>query len=156
MLSRQSVVHVGVYYRAASRYVLQHESVGVHQYERIRLVKDGQMKRRLRVYVAGRLSDNAVEYIKNVSRMMEWAEYIRRLGHSVYVPAIDLLMGVKFGVYNYDDYFENSQPWLDVADIVFVCPGAEYSQGTQREIQRAQDRGIKVVYELAGVPEATR
>ncbi len=62
-----------------------------------------------RAYVAGALSDpNVCTYLTNCSRMMDVAEIVRRLGVSVYIPCIDLQMGLKFGYYEYDDYFNNS------------------------------------------------
>lgn len=106
-----------------------------------------------RVYVAGKLNDNAVGYIRNCHRMIQWAEAVRKLGFSVYVPCLDLLMGLQVGVFNYDDYFNNSQPWLDVSDVVFVCPGWEDSKGTRREIERAKENGIPVYYSLAELHE---
>jgi len=53
---------------------------------------------------------------------MQTAEHVRKLKCAVYVPCIDLQMGLKFGYYEYDDYFENSQPWLDAADAIFLTP----------------------------------
>ena len=101
-----------------------------------------------RVYVAGPLNALAVEYLHNVHSMMEHAEHLRQLGFGVYVPALDLLMGLKFGYREYGDYFNNSQPWLDAADAVFVCPGSETSSGTNKELARAKARSIPVFYDF--------
>ena len=76
------------------------------------------MKRRTRIYVAGPLNALACDYLKNVHQMMQCAEALRKKGYSVYVPALDLLMGLTFGNYEYGDYFENSQPWLDASDAM--------------------------------------
>ena len=99
------------------------------------------MNRRAKIYVAGPLNAMACGYLKNVHNMMQTAERLRRLGYSVYVPALDMLMGVMFGNYDYEDYFQNSQPWLDAADGVFLCEGWEASEGTRREIDRANGNG---------------
>ena len=99
-----------------------------------------------KVYIAGRLNDNAVGYIKNLHNMIQWAEKIRKLGCSVYVPGLDFLVGVVMGNYNYEDYFNNSQPWLDVSDAVFVIPNSDDSIGTKKEIARAQMMGIPVFH----------
>jgi len=97
-----------------------------------------------KIYVAGPLNAMAVDYLKNVSNMMTEAEHLRRLGFSIYVPAIDLLMGIKFGYTDYHDYFDNSQPWLLAADAVYLCTGWENSKGTKVEMETAMANGIPV------------
>lgn len=77
------------------------------------------------------------------------AETIRQEGASVYIPFMDMLMGYKFGYYDYNDYFDNSQPWLDVADAVFLVPGWETSTGTRREIVRADKSKIPVFTDIS-------
>ena len=105
-------------------------------------------------YIAGKLSDNAVGYIKNVHRMIVWAREVRKLGMAVYVPALDLLEGLVDGNFNYDDYFNNSREFLLMCDCVFVCPeGFETSEGTKREIQLAKDAGIPVFYDTEKLNE---
>jgi hypothetical protein len=101
-----------------------------------------------RVYIAGKLNDMACDYIKNVHRMIVTAEQVRKAGFAVYVPCIDLLQGMVFGNFGYDDYFDNSQAWLDASDAVFLTPGWETSEGTKREIQRAQSQGIHVFSDI--------
>lgn len=97
-----------------------------------------------KIYVAGPLNAMAVDYLKNVSNMMTEAEHLRRLGFSIYVPAIDLLMGIKFGYTDYHDYFDNSQPWLKASDAVYLCKGWENSKGTKAEMETAMANGIPV------------
>ena len=101
-----------------------------------------------RVYVAGALNADAVGYIKNVSQMIKYAEEVKKLGFAVFVPCNDFLMGVVNGNYDYYDYFNNSQPWLEVSDAVFVCPNWENSKGTIKEIERANELRIPVVYNV--------
>jgi hypothetical protein len=101
-----------------------------------------------KVYIAGKLNDMAVDYIKNVHDMLYWANEVRKLGYAVFVPALDFLMGMQFGDWEYKDYFENSQPWLEASDCVFVCPGWETSKGTQKEVKRAKELGIPIFYNL--------
>lgn len=104
----------------------------------------------IRVYVAGKLNDNAVGYLKNVHKMCYWDDQIRRVGdyekYSVFNPCLDLIIGIMQGVYEYKHYFNNNLCWLEVADVVFVCPGWETSEGTKREIIRADELDIPVVY----------
>jgi hypothetical protein len=104
------------------------------------------MKRKPRVYIAGKLNAMAVDYLKNVSNMLETAEEVRREtdGYGVFVPAIDLLLGIKFGYSKYEDYFDNGQFWLKASDAVFLVPGWETSEGTKREIETAKQLNIPV------------
>jgi len=44
-----------------------------------------------RVYVAGKLNSDACGYIKNVHRMIIWAEKVRKAGFAVFVPGLDFL-----------------------------------------------------------------
>jgi hypothetical protein len=101
-----------------------------------------------RIYVAGKLNDSACGYIQNVSKMIKWANKIRKMRQAVYVPCIDLIEGVCAGDFEYEDYFNNSQEFLKVCNAVFVCPGYETSKGTQREIGLAISIGIPVFYNL--------
>lgn len=102
--------------------------------------------RKPRVYVAGKLSDTATNYIKNIHKMIKEAQYLRKNGFAVYVPCIDILEGIVSGDMDYPDYFENSFEWLLSSDVVYVCPGYETSQGTAREIAAAVGAKIPVFY----------
>jgi hypothetical protein len=97
-----------------------------------------------RIYIAGKLNDMACDYIKNVSRMCRCAIEVQKCGFAVYVPGIDLLMGLVAGDMEYYKYFNNSQDWLKVSDAVFLTPGWETSQGTKREIELARSLNIPV------------
>ena len=101
-----------------------------------------------RIYIAGKLNADAVGYIKNVHHMIMWAEKVRKAGFAVYIPAIDFLAGVVHGDWEYNDYFDNSQPWLDAADAVFLVPGWRDSPGTTRELDRASRQGIPCYEDL--------
>lgn len=101
-----------------------------------------------RIYVAGKLNDDACGYIKNMHRMIKCAREIRRAGFSVYVPGNDFLEGLVDGNFNYEEYFYNSQPWLAASDAVFLTPGWEASEGTKREIEYAKKLGIPVFADL--------
>lgn len=103
------------------------------------------VKKLKKVYVAGKLNDHAVGYIRNMHIMMLCADKIRRAGFSVYVPCLDILMGMVFGNYDYEDYFDNSQPFLEACDYLFVCPDSDNSPGTQKEITTARALGIPIV-----------
>ena len=103
----------------------------------------------IRVYVAGKLNGMAVDYNKNLHAMINWREILRRHGYAPYCPCLDLLPGIMFGDYEYEDYFQANQPWIDVSDALFVCPGWEESRGTKREMMRAKDKGVPICFTIA-------
>jgi len=102
----------------------------------------------MRVYIAGKLNDTACDYIKNVHKMIKEAEKVRMSGFSVFIPCLDILAGIVSGNRNYEDYFNNSQEWLDVADALYVLDNWRTSKGTKREIKRARQKNIPVFYSL--------
>jgi hypothetical protein len=87
----------------------------------------------MKVYVAGKLNDTAIGYIKNVHKMMVCANKLRKKGHSVFVPCLDILLG----------FLE----WLKCADVVYVVDGGRLSSGTIQEVGLAKELGILVTYE---------
>ena len=99
-----------------------------------------------KIYVAGKLNDMACDYIKNMHTMIQTAEKVRKSGFAVFVPGIDFLQALVFGNWEYNDYFDNSQPWLLASDGVFLCDNWEESKGTQREIELAKEYEIPVFY----------
>lgn len=101
-----------------------------------------------RIYIAGKLNDQAVYYIQNLHKMIKEADAVRRAGFSVFIPCLDLLSGIFAGDYEYKTYFDNNISWVDVSDAVYVCPGYESSQGTLKEIARARQLGIPVYYSI--------
>lgn len=106
-----------------------------------------------KVYVAGKLNDDAVGYIKNCHRMIKASRLCRDNGYSVYVPCNDFLEGLVDGKFDYKDYFDNSQPWLLSSDAVFLTPGWETSAGTRREIDLALAYNIPVFSEIEKMNE---
>lgn len=102
------------------------------------------MEKKIKVYVAGKLNDDAVGYIKNVHRMIKTARKVREAGYCVYVPCNDVLEGFVDGNFDYHEYFDNSQPWLMSADAVFLVQGWESSTGTRREMETADANNIPI------------
>lgn len=101
-------------------------------------------------YIGGALNGMAVDYIHNMHRMIIWAEKIRKLGYAVFVPGIDLLQGLVMGDWEYEDFFNNSQPFLQVAHIMFIVPGWENSKGTAKELITARKYNIPIFYGQEG------
>ncbi len=101
-----------------------------------------------RVYVAGKLNGPACEYIQNMHKMIKYGVAIKNMGFSIFVPCLDILLGIFAGSFTYEDFFKNNVTWLEVADILFVLPGWETSPGTKKEIEVARGFGIPVVFTL--------
>ncbi|MFW9972574.1 MAG: DUF4406 domain-containing protein [Candidatus Odinarchaeota archaeon] len=97
-----------------------------------------------RIYIAGALNSDACGYIKNLHKMIIYAEKVRKEEFSVFIPGIDFLAGVVIGTYNYNDYFDNSQPWMECADALFLVPGWIKSKGTKKEILKAKELNIPI------------
>lgn len=104
-----------------------------------------------KVYVAGKLNADAVGYIKNIYKMIKTAKVLRNQGFSVYVPGNDFLEGIVDGNFEYEDFFDNSQPWLLSSDAMFLTPGWETSSGTLKEIKLARENNIPVFYNIDGL-----
>jgi len=108
--------------------------------------------RRLRVYVAGAYSaNNVLGVLNNIREGLRWSVEVFLRGHAPFAPWLDfqfqlmLRPGEHLSV---PDYYDYSMAWLEPADIVFVTPGWENSTGTRKEIDRATELGIPVVYSL--------
>ena len=102
----------------------------------------------MKVYIAGKLNADACNYIKNVHAMITTANCIRKMGHSVFIPCLDLLTGLVIGDLDYNDYFENNLPWLKCANVLYIMPNSEQSSGTQAEIKLARLYDIPVVFNI--------
>lgn len=100
-----------------------------------------------KVYIFGALNSDAVGYIQNLHKMFKFATELRKEGFSVYVPGMDLLLGIVTGNWTYRDYFDNSQPWMRSADALCAVPDNwQSSSGSKREIESAEKHGIPVFY----------
>lgn len=104
-----------------------------------------------KVYVAGKLNADAVGYINNCHRMIKTAREARKAGYAVYVPCNDFLEGLVAGDFGYNDYFDNSQPWLEAADAILLVPGWETSEGTKRELATAAYNCIPAFITVEGM-----
>lgn len=102
-----------------------------------------------RIYLAGSYdADNVVGVLDNMRKGMRKATEIFLNGDSPFVPWFDFhfqLMLRENEKLTKQQYYDYSMAWLEVADEVWVMPNSENSGGTQREIKRANELGIKVV-----------
>lgn len=97
-------------------------------------------------YIAGALNAMANQYVKNVHNTLMWGEKIRQLGFSVFIPGMDFLLGVAHGTLSYEDLFNNSQSFLRTANVMFVCPGWEKSEGTAKELVVARHYNVPIFF----------
>jgi len=106
--------------------------------------------KKYKIYIAGKLADSAHKYNSNKKRMYNTAIEVKNAGFSVFVPSlIDRLAEIdNTKDWGYDDYFDNSQPWLEVSDAIFLTPGWKESKGTKKEIETANELGIPVFEDL--------
>ena len=106
-----------------------------------------------KVYIAGKLGDPAVHYIRNLHVMIKSSETIRQAGFAVFVPGLNFLQGVMFGYWTYEDYFDNDQPWLLSADAIYMCSNWRDGSGTWREKEIAEENGIPVFEHIDDLKE---
>ena len=113
---------------------------------------------RLRVYVAGAYSaDSAIGTLNNMRRGIQWSKEVWLAGHAPFCPWADhlFILGMtdeEMAVFtNGADYYDASEAWLLVSDVMFATPGWENSKGTQKEIAKAQEVGVRVVYRLEDI-----
>ncbi len=109
------------------------------------------MKRKLKVYIAGKLSDGdntgrtpgqvVVDYLQNLSAMLKVAGRIRKAGLIPYVPGTDMLIGIANGDWTEDDYRECGIEFLKGCDAMIVISD---SLGVRREIEIAERWEIPV------------
>lgn len=120
---------------------VKHSGPGVFQGGEARLpVKSS---RKYRIYVAGKLNGDACGYVRNMGLMIEEAGALMANGFAVHVPALDVIMGIRFKM-GYEDYFQNNSAWVLGSDAVYLCPGYEKSEGVKREIRLANENGLPV------------
>lgn len=101
------------------------------------------------IYVAGPLTATTDRYIQNVSKMLNVAVNLRRLGHCPYVPCMDILLGLIAGDWEYKDYFDMNFAFIGKCDALFFM---ESSPGADRELEYAKKLGLKIFYKLSEVP----
>lgn len=100
----------------------------------------------MKIYIAGRLRGSIPEYLNNCHDMLAWAKFIRELGHSPYIPCLDLLLGIYAGKMTFRDYFDISKEFLLVCDVLLVLPNWKGSKGVKAEIKAFEKTGRPIIY----------
>ncbi len=98
----------------------------------------------MRIYVAGRYSDNnIIGCLNNIRDGIRFCADLVKRGHEPFCPFLDH----QFQFYadlTIEDYYRYSMAWLEVSEEVWILPNSENSKGTQKEIERAKELGISV------------
>lgn len=107
-----------------------------------------------KVYVAGPLrAKEFSQTIKNISKLMEIGEEVRLNGFATFVPALDLLMGIKFGDYEMGDYMDNGLAWLSASDALLLTGDWDLSAGCLAELDLAEELDIPVFFTIESMKE---
>lgn len=100
-----------------------------------------------RIYVAGNYSaNNVISVLNNVAKGTKVCVEILKSGNVPFCPWLDYQFQFYDQSLTVDDYYRYSMAWLEVSDEIWVLPNSEQSKGTQAEIKRAKDLGIKVIF----------
>ena len=100
----------------------------------------------MRIYLAGKISGNTMDFLTNIHNGIAAQASIIKAGHSVFPVFCDFLMHLNDKTLTEEDYKRNSLDWLEVAEQIWVLPGWETSNGVKAEIERAIELNITVRY----------
>lgn len=109
------------------------------------------MEKPKRAYIAGPYSGgDIITILHNIRQGINKAAVLMREGYAVFCPFLDFLIAFMPGPpIDKKIYQANSMAWVECCDVMYVLPGWETSVGTKREIARAEELGIPVLYEVA-------
>jgi len=109
---------------------------------------------RKRIYIAGPYSgSNIMGILGNIRNGQKAAAYLMLKGHAVFCPFLDyqLALTVYGASLRKNDFQESSMAWVDVSDAVYVVGNWRKSEGTVKEIERANQFDIPVFYDLIDI-----
>jgi len=104
-----------------------------------------------KIYVAGAIESNSIiTSLENLRRGQRSSFLIMQMGFIPFCPFIDFLFFFQVRPENNEKITkemiqEYSMEWLKVCDAVYLVPGWEESEGTQKEIRVADELGIPVI-----------
>jgi len=100
-----------------------------------------------RIYVAGKYNDtDVIKVLNNIKKGTAACARILKRGDVPFCPWLDF----QFQWYSdltVEEYQRYSMSWLEVCDELYVLNNWHTSGGTKREIERARELGIPVVFE---------
>ena len=104
-----------------------------------------------RIYVAGKYSaDNVLDVLRNIGLGEMACAVLFRSGYAPFCPWHDKTYVMAFPQHDFtvQQFKDFSMAWLDVSDAVYVISGRYDSGGVMAEIDRAEELGIPVYYDL--------
>jgi guanylate kinase len=125
-------------------YILYNDSTGDFFIEIDKVINKILGRYQVCIYVAGKLNSKSAPYLRNVHKMVKYAEKIRKLGFCVVVPGNDLIHGIICGEHEYSDYFNNIEI-MKRCDALALVDNWKESEGTKREIKEAKEQGLPVL-----------
>ena len=100
-----------------------------------------------RIYVAGSYNaDNIIKALDNIKRGTQVCVKLLKKGYIPFCPWLDFNFH-WYGDLTFEDYYRYSVGWLEVSDCIYILKDSENSKGTQKEIERAKELNIPVIYE---------
>lgn len=104
-------------------------------------------RKNLKVYLAGKLTDEPIGYLHNVRNMCIVGTKLIEAGYTVFIPALDLVMFLACKN-NIDKNLcrLHSMEWLKACNVVVMLPGWRESQGARDEFQQAMLQDMSVFF----------
>lgn len=110
------------------------------------------MKKRLRIYVAGAISDSdPLTFLHNLRVGMRVCTEFMLKGYAPFCPFLDFMLVFQMREgeeVTADQIKEYSLAFLPDSVAVYIMPGYEKSKGTMAEIREAKRMGIQVFYSI--------
>ncbi len=102
-----------------------------------------------RIYIAGPYSaDNIMGVFSNMRKGIDLSIEVLMAGYAPFCPWLDYQFAIRAEL-PLGSFYDYSMAWLQVSDAVLVQPeGADKSEGTARELARAECLGIPIFYSL--------
>lgn len=100
-----------------------------------------------KIYLAGSYSDdNVMGVLHNIGIGIKTATKILKEGNAPFCPWLDYHYALIDQTIPKENFYNYSMAFLEVCDEIWVLPNWEKSIGTQKEILRAKELNIPVIY----------
>lgn len=107
----------------------------------------------VRVYIAGAYSaPNVIGILNNMRTGMRAATEVLLAGYAPFCPWLDYqfqLMLKEGESLTVEDYYNYSLAWIEGSHVLLVLPNSDNSIGTRKEIARAKELGIPIIYSIS-------